>query len=54
MKDIEPKNEKGYFHGYQQWYDCDKKLWVRGVFKNDDEIGYLEDHSNQETYFYIK
>jgi hypothetical protein len=54
-KDIDPIlhfNKNGKFHGYQEWYSLDD-IWLRGVFKNDDEIGYLEDHITNETIFYI-
>lgn len=51
-KDIDPTDKNGKYHGYQEWYSLDD-IWVRGVFKNDDEIGYLEDHITNETIFYI-
>ena len=56
MKDIEPKNSKDQYHGYQQWYYCDNnhKLYLRGNWKNDNEIGYEEWHSNKRTNFYIR
>ncbi len=52
-KDIDPTDKNGKYHGYQEWYSLDD-IWVRGVFKNDDEIGYLEDHITNETIFYIR
>lgn len=47
-KEIEPKNSKDKFHGYQEWYwdkDC-TLLWYRGKYKNGFEIGYEEYHSD--------
>lgn len=51
-KDIDPKNSKGHYHGYQQWYW--NKLWVRANYKNGNMIGYEEDHGIKKTNFHIK
>lgn len=51
-KEIEPKNSKDQFHGYQEWYwdtDC-TLLWYRGKWKNGFEIGYEEYHSDEDIY----
>ena len=43
MKDITNTNQKGDSHGYQEWYTPrTNKLWLRGNFKNGQEIGYVE------------
>lgn len=44
--DIENRNHKGEVHGYQQWvsFNDSNKLWFRGNFKNDNEIGYIEEN----------
>ena len=34
-------NNKSQYHGYQEWY-YDNKLFFRGNFKDDEEIGYVE------------
>lgn len=52
-KDIDPTNLKGQLHGYQEWY-LDNKLWVRGIIKHGDRIGYYERHNWEETNFYIR
>ncbi len=52
MKDIDPRDKKGNYHGYQEWYWGD--LWVRCTYKHGDDVGYEENHKNKETYFYIK
>lgn len=52
-KDIDPKNSKGQWHGYHEWYMCDK-IWVRATFKNGTEIGYKETHQYMITYFFIR
>jgi hypothetical protein len=55
-KDTRPKNNKGKYHGYQEWYR-NGKIILRGNAKNDQEIGYQESHSkyfNYDTSFYIK
>jgi len=44
-KDITTKNNKGQYHGYQQWYNNFSKRnipFLRGNFKNNIRIGYLE------------
>ncbi len=51
-KETEPKNSKGGFHGYQEWYwdtDC-KFLWYRGKWKNGLEIGYEEYHGDGKDF----
>ncbi len=54
-------NNKGGYHGYQEWYqyytlnDVEiKKLTLRNMYKNDLEIGYEEYHHIKETNFYIR
>lgn len=56
--DIDPTDENGRLHGYQQWYyDFDKndmdKLWFRGYLKHLIKIGYSENHRSQNTEFHI-
>jgi hypothetical protein len=42
-KEIKNHNQKGENHGYQQWYaPTSNKLWYRGNYKNDEQIGYVE------------
>ena len=53
-KEIEPKNSKDEFHGYQEWYwdkDC-TLLWYRGKYRNGIEIGYEECHSDNHAHTY--
>jgi len=51
-KDIDPKNDKGQFHGYQEWYWFDN-LWLRIVMKNNMDVGYEENHHNRKTIYHI-
>jgi hypothetical protein len=53
MEDIEPKNQKNQFHGYQEWYSYED-IWYRGIFKHGMEFGYEEYHQDIETNFYIR
>jgi len=53
-EDIDPTDNNGYFHGYQQWYWTTGKLWYRGKCIHGLEIGYLEWHDNKQTNFYIR
>ena len=46
-QDIEPCNDKGQWHGYQEWYE-DGKLSIRVIYKHGLEIGYEEYHN---TYY---
>ena len=53
-KEIQPKNSKGKFHGYQEWYwdiECNR-LWHRGKYKNGNPIGYEDYHSDERTHRY--
>jgi hypothetical protein len=50
--DIDQKDAKGEYHGYQQWY-WDNDLWVRCTYKHGNDIGYEENHRNEETNYYI-
>ena len=54
IKDIGEINDKGNYHGYQEWYLPSGGLELRGKFINGYEIGYEEWHSYQETNFYIR
>ena len=55
MKDIEPKDINGQFHGYNEWYyDDDIRLWMRCNYKHGREIGYEEWHDARKTTFYIR
>ena len=52
-------NQKGEYHGYQQWHhqNDNHTLKLRGVFKHGLEIGYEEWHkyySTAQTTFYIR
>jgi hypothetical protein len=51
-KTIKNRNSKGELHGYQEWYHEDNGLWliVRGVSKNNKEIGYIEQHGHDKSY----
>jgi hypothetical protein len=52
--EIEPKNNKGEWHGYQEWYYPNGKLRCRGIMKHDLDVGYQEYHQYEETEFYIR
>ena len=55
-KNIQPRNSKGQFHGYNELYYTNGNLWFRVFYKNDQEIGYEEMHSPiyGKTNFYIR
>ena len=59
-KHIKNLNNKGLYHGYQDWSGDDYcgELWLRGTQKNGFEIGYEEIHSDEEeasfANFYIR
>ena len=56
-KDVVNFNNKKQHHGYHELYldmSMDKTLFVRGNYKNDGEIGYLEWHDGKITTYYIK
>ncbi len=52
-KQIRNYNDKGSYHGYQQWY-YDDKLWFRGNSKHGLNLGYIENHTVKRTTFVIK
>ena len=54
MKDITTKNSKEQYHGYQEWYVRKDMIWIRGCFRYDLEIYYLEDHEGEKTLYYIR
>jgi hypothetical protein len=39
--DVDNFNYKGHRHGYQEWY-ANAKLFYRGTYKNNLEVGYVE------------
>jgi len=51
-QDITQMNTKDEYHGYQEWYW--DKIWLRGVYKHGDEIGYKENHRVKLTIFSIR
>lgn len=55
MKDKEIKNinNKKQYHGYQEWF-INNKSTLRGNFKNNKTIAYVEYQHNRKTYFYIR
>jgi len=44
MKNITPRNDKGQQHGYWERYYNDGKLWYKGFFHNNKQVGYEEDY----------
>jgi hypothetical protein len=53
-KDIENRNDKGQYHGYQEWYKWNNVIFLRANWKNHNPIGYYENHTFEQTNFYIK
>lgn len=57
-KEIYNKNDKHVLHGYQEWYECKNKLWLRCTYKNGQPVGYYENHLNdwnpKITRYFIK
>jgi len=54
MKNIEPTDKNGHFHGYQEWYYSGVKLTFRCKYIHGNKIGYVERHGIKETNFYIR
>ena len=52
MKDIRNINPRGQSHGYQEWYGYHELIY-RGNYKNNERIGYTENHYSKKTNFYI-
>ena len=47
MNDIDNKNSKGEWHGYNQWVEIKSgMLWMRGVYKHGKCLGYHEINLN--------
>ncbi len=42
MKDIVNYNNRGQYHGYQEWYNWPGKLRFRGNYMNGKRDGYRE------------
>jgi len=59
-KDIKPLDSNGDFHGYQEWYRANNKLWLRAEAKHGRGFGYQEWHfepfpmEGTQTKFHIK
>ena len=52
-EDIETFNDKGQWHGYQEWYNRGK-VFYRGNHKFGWIIYYHENHYSKQTSFFIK
>ncbi len=56
MKDIVNRNSKDQYHGYQERYYTNGKLYFKGFFNNDIEVDYEElyySNGKLEINFYI-
>ena len=42
IKDIEPKNDKGQWHGYVEAYYNTGRFWRKGVYVNGYACGYCK------------
>jgi hypothetical protein len=51
---IRNKNDKGQYHGYQEWYFNGKIIAHRYIVRNGQNIGYSEWHGFKKTNFYIR
>jgi len=51
--DIEHKDSKGFYHGYQEWY-WNSYIWIRKKSRHGLNLGYMETHRHQKTFFYIR
>ena len=47
IKDIAPKNEKGRYHGYCEFYYDNGKVWERGVWFEGHPQGYCEEYDKK-------
>jgi len=52
-KNIENFNDKGKYHGYQEWY-IENSIRFRCNYKNGRNIGYIEWHNINFTIYNIK
>lgn len=52
-KEIKQFNYKNQLHGYQEWYYINNNPRLKGNFKNNRPVGYVELHYYKQTYFYI-
>jgi len=53
-KEVINKDENNNLKGYQEWYDINGRMELRGYFKNHEETGYVEEHIYLETNYYIR
>ncbi len=57
MKEIENINNKGEYHGYQEWYFFNGQLMCKCFFNNGIKVNYQEYYEhingNLEKRFYI-
>jgi hypothetical protein len=50
-QDIEPRNNKGNYHGYQERY-INNEIYIRANLKNGMNIGYHEYHPKKLTRYH--
>ncbi len=56
MKDITNINDKGLYHGYQEWYYTNGNLGYKCLYNNGIRVDYEEYHSSDvglKKTFYI-
>ncbi len=44
MKGITNRNDKGLYHGYQEWYFSNGNIGLKGFWYNGIEVDYEEFH----------
>ncbi len=58
--DKEPRNTKGFLHGYQEWYFYNEICFrgyykiFRGNYKNASPFGYIESFETAVTRYHIR
>lgn len=51
--DIEHKDSKGFYHGYQEWF-WESYIWVRKKSRHGLNLDYYENHKDRRVVFYLR
>lgn len=50
----DPTNDKGQYHGYQEWFDINGYVYCRGNRSNGELLGYNELYIDEMVIFFIR
>jgi hypothetical protein len=51
QRNLAPRNKKGQRHGYWEFYNADGRLWYKGMYINDIDLGFWIETRIKQIYY---